>query len=333
MPVVLVGLVGLAALFFAVVGYMVTRGMLAAWEATIGGLLQWMHDNLSFRIAMRHLGAIHVDFGAPFGAANHFMVRKLQHWADRQEWAIGVLWHGLAELAHWTLRVIDGTFKESLRWAHWQQHVFVPAFVHAVTHPLATALRALHVTTTQTASATHTVTRVVHTFTRTIEHTVTRVVVKAVPAAVPGAVALPGLLVNWRGLTRRMARLERRLAKAEAWAGATALALAMGNVLGVRARCLRGRGPIARVARGLCGLGPRALEDLLGLLVDVLIVEDICKVLPLLSQGFSLIEPELTAFIGVADGALCHGDYAAPPALSLPRLSRPPVAGVTLSLG
>jgi hypothetical protein len=110
------------------------------------------------------------------------------------------------------------------------------------------------------------------------------------------------------------------------------MAAAIANVLGLpNWRCLT-RGNIGRASRALCGLGAAAFEDLLGLLVDVLIVEDICEVINLLESGLSLIQGPLNSFVTVVDGALCHGDYLRPPSDGDAPLSLPKVTGVALSL-
>src|SRR5207244_3718268 len=93
----------------------------------------------------------------------------------------------------------------------------------------------------------------------------------------------------FRDFAKWKERVNKRLTKLEVAAGATAFAVLMANVLGVSARCLRS-GNIGKTARKLCGLSSTALNDLLGLLVDVVIFTDICKVIELLNEGLSIIE-------------------------------------------
>jgi hypothetical protein len=143
--------------------------------------------------------------------------------------------------------------------------------------------------------------------------------------SLPHGIGIPKSWTKWRH------RVDARLRKLEGLFGATALAVAMANVLGVSAKCLRS-GNVGKTARKLCGLGPRALEDLLGLLVDVLILENICNVITLREKGFALIEPEVTGFIATAEKQFVHCKYQLPDPLPAVPLSLPPVTGLALSL-
>jgi hypothetical protein len=67
---------------------------------------------------------------------------------------------------------------------------------------------------------------------------------------------------TWYGLTKRLARLEKRMHRAEGWLAVGTLAVVMGQVLGVSARCLRS-GNVGRTVRRLCGMDVGLLEDLL----------------------------------------------------------------------
>lgn len=64
-----------------------------------------------------------------------------------------------------------------------------------------------------------------------------------------------------------------------------------------------------RFARGICSIPTNLFNDLLGLLLDTLILADICDVITLVQDAFGLVEAPLTDFIGGVGGALCHGDY------------------------
>ena len=156
---------------------------------------------------------------------------------------------------------------------------------------------------------------------------------KSVAAAAAGAIGLalphaPSLPVPW-GLTAR--QLRRRLGRAEALLGVTAFAAVLASTLGVSARCLRPTGPLSRVSRRLCGLSSGALNDLLGLLVDALIVVDVCEVITLLNEGLTVIEGPLADLTGVAGAALCHGDYSEPPAMPSVQLYLPSNPSLQLS--
>lgn len=64
-----------------------------------------------------------------------------------------------------------------------------------------------------------------------------------------------------------------------------------------------------RFARGICAIPTNLFNDLLGLLLDTLILGDICDVITLVQDAFGVVEGPLADFIGGVGGALCHGDY------------------------
>lgn len=76
-----------------------------------------------------------------------------------------------------------------------------------------------------------------------------------------------------------------------------------------------------RFTRGICSIPTNLFNDLLGLLVDVFILADICEVMTLVQDAFGVIESPLTDFIGDVGGALCHGDYDPPPVMAVPALA------------
>jgi hypothetical protein len=127
-------------------------------------------------------------------------------------------------------------------------------------------------------------------------------------------------------------QLFRRFRRVEALLGVTGLAAVMAGVLRIpSAKCLS-QGPIGKVARALCGLSSSALEDLLGLLVDALILTDICAVIEALNAGVSLISPLIEDFVSGVDAVLCKEWSPRPPDDHAVTLSLPPVTGLTLSL-
>jgi len=148
-------------------------------------------------------------------------------------------------------------------------------------------------------------------------------------AAYAGGIAVPWIEVP--RLRREERAIAKRLGKVETLLGVTALAGVMAGVLGVSRSCLT-RGNVGRVARKLCGLNAQAIEDLLGIIADVVLIADVCAVTRLLNEAVSLIEQPITDFVTVFEGALCHGDFSAPPTTPALSLSLPPVTGVSLSL-
>lgn len=151
----------------------------------------------------------------------------------------------------------------------------------------------------------------------------------------PGVI-LPGLALpvplRWFGRTTKQLRAHnRRLARLEKLIGVTAFAAVMARVLGVTPRCLRS-GNVGKVARRLCGLTPRALEDLLGLIADALILANICQVITVLQDALAFIEPEITAFITAAEAWACYGNTEHPPDTTAIALNLPPLRPIALAL-
>lgn len=64
-----------------------------------------------------------------------------------------------------------------------------------------------------------------------------------------------------------------------------------------------------KFSRAICHIPTNAFSNLLGLLLDIFILADICEVMALVQEGASLIETPLADFIGGVGGALCHGDF------------------------
>jgi hypothetical protein len=155
---------------------------------------------------------------------------------------------------------------------------------------------------------------------------------KTVAAAAAGAIgiALPHAPSFPIPFGRTIAQIKKRLRAIEYVLGATGAAVLVARAIGgVSANCVK-KGNIGRFARRLCGLGPAALEDLLGLLADVLILQNICTVITVLEDGLSFIEPELTAFIATAEAQFVHCKYNLPAnePMQLPYL--PALTGVAL---
>jgi hypothetical protein len=108
------------------------------------------------------------------------------------------------------------------------------------------------------------------------------------------------------------------------------MAVAMANVLGVSAKCLR-KGPIGKVSRSLCGIPTHLLDDLLGILADIWIVENVCVLLPFLETAASKIGTPLVEALTVAGAGICPG-HSAPKPLLGPKATVPDlIFGVSAS--
>jgi hypothetical protein len=329
---------------FAMLAWVVGWGLLIAWSNTFGMMLEGLANALRIN-AWR----IHIDPAAKLRDIDHAVVGVLQGYIAASDHAIGFWFHQSARLQGWITDETVRLAQDTLHLGQWLVHSYVPAAIHDATHLLS---RAVHATTT-------TITRVE----RVIVHTpaVAKAAAHAAVAPLYRTVAIPHLGElqwihrHWKALTRAAAAagsialtpglaipriwhgideigkvhvtVNRRLLRVEALLGATAMAAAMANVLGLRsARCLRS-GPLGRLARLFCGLD-NWLVDLLVLgSVEAFIASDLCGFSDLLVKQAEAIRPALLELVDVEDALIgCHGTVK-PLDFNLPPLSLAPMPG------
>lgn len=293
-----------AAILLYLLGWVVALGLLYTWNATFHILLQKIADALTY------------DHHFPFGIHVHFSLggwardidtiarNAFSDWAVGCEIMVGKLWYVAGWTVYTTVQEIRHLAQDTLALGHWIVHTAVPTYVDGATHLLHGLTKTVYVTAHAAEAKAANLTRTVDTLAR---HSV---------AVLDREVA---------GLRERVWRDERLLhheaahgiddLESEFWklykrvgvlTGATVFAAAMANVLGVSARCLR-KGNIGRVSRALCGLSGAALNDLLGLLTDVLIFENVCTLLPILETAASDIGTPLVAALTDVGAGLCGG--------------------------
>lgn len=337
--------IGLLALCMA----LTLRGVRAMWVYSFGALFEAIYTGLSFSVL-----SYNIHLGGWARSLDHSVQNAILNAAKAFDGYAGYFFHGTAVLAEWGVREMEHLAVETLGWARWLQHVHLPGYVKWAVRALVppwfiyklaqAAIRAELPRIEKLAhAAVHDVTTVI---TQRVEipyagewrwiHRHWKGLTAAVAAA--GAIAIPiphvtpGVGNIWRGFTRRLARIERRLARLEGLLGVAGMAAVMANVLGLRSwRCLT-KGPIGKVSRALCGLGTQALEDLLSLLIDALVLTDICKIESLLVDAIPVVQPTFDAIIGGLDAALCHGDYHPPPLMPAQALYLPANPALELSL-
>lgn len=327
----------------AMVAWLACRGLLGAYRHTFGYLLERLAGALSIHV--KFVGDI--DFGGPVRALDNGIKHTLSVGASKSEHAMGYFFHGAAVLQEWAARELRDFTHEALGWAQWLEHVHLPRWArwaitaafppallyrlirNAIKGELPHLVRTVRVTV-QHAGATITRTtsipylgqwQWIHHHWRALKRAVAVAGAGAIAGTFPWVHVFPRLraIERWEGLTRK------RLRRLEALLGVTGLAIALANVLGLpNWRCLT-RGNVGRTARALCGMPAHLLDDLLGLLIDFLVIEDICQVMILLTDAFALVEQPLADFAGAVGSALCHGDYLAPPALSVRAFTPPPL--------
>lgn len=292
MPVVIPELVYVVALFFAVCGYLVARGLLAGWTHSIGYVLQWLGRELRFSIPVP-LKTIHVDLGGPFRAADAAVFTAIQNWATGAEIEIGYCLHGLARVAQLMSEAIDILGRETASTFDWFLHIKLRQLLKLVSLPVLLPLLIPKLIAAVLPHIKSGTVRIYHVVTHEVTHTATRVVVKTAAVAIPGAHSIPGLRKEVTGLTRRMARINTRLRRVEGLFAAGVLAAAIANVLGVATKCLRS-GNIGRTARRICGMDTSLLnlllQDGLAILGAVSVVE--------FAKDLQAIENEAIAVLG-----------------------------------
>jgi hypothetical protein len=120
--------------------------------------------------------------------------------------------------------------------------------------------------------------------------------------------------------------IRRRLHRVEGLLGVSAMAVAVAAVLRVSPRCLTD-GNVGRVARRLCGMPTRWLDDVLGLIADFYILENLCDVLPWVEAAASAVAVPFveTVTTVAASNKGCLSKRA--PSYRVPRLYLPSVVG------
>lgn len=332
-----------AAILLELLGYCIALGLLWTWRNTIGLALLHLADSLNIQVKVYGHTIFGFDFGGPIRSANSLVEQFLSDWAVGADIVVGRLWHTLglvfsvtgyeiARLAHDTfalgLHIVHraipdaigaavGDVRGAIKLAKGAYGGLLSAFLtvkhqfFAEVHGIGSSLR----------SAWHAITWTEHELLRW-EKQVTHALRHAGHAVITDTVgkAVHDLPVPWGRTLRDLKRLAR---KHEGLFAASVMAGVMANVLGLpNWRCLT-RGNIGRVSRALCGLSTHALNDLLGLLVDLLVLENICEAITLMEQGFGLVEPTLADWLGTATAQFVHCGYDTAPTLQLPALHYP----------
>ena len=324
--------------------FIVALGLAWAWRNTIGYVLVKLGESLP---------VIHYGFGS-FAPGNWFIglansvTGYLTNFAANAEHQAALTLHQ----AGWVLREMALQIQDSVfaveHALSWIKHQFVPAYVGAITHHWITLGKAAAHVASSTATS---VVRLTHAVRAEIAQAVSvavndaitplereiakhRKLIGATAGAVAGGLAIPDGLTGverelgdvW-GYTKRHLWIHNlRLSRLEKILGAAGFAALLANALGLpNWRCVT-RGNLGRVSRAICGLSSAALGDLLGLIADVLLLEYLCDAITLMEDGFSLIEPELSAFIDGAAAMFIHCGYELPPTRNPPQLYVPNTA-------
>jgi hypothetical protein len=128
-PVVIPELVAVVGLFFAVVGYIVARGLLATWTHSLGFVLQWMGTHL----ANPHPASAHSRHTRRYRQAVQGSGSRDSHGATnvggRRGNRNGFFLHGAGRLATLTAQAIDHLAGETADTFEWLVHRHIPRWV------------------------------------------------------------------------------------------------------------------------------------------------------------------------------------------------------------
>lgn len=333
----------------ALLGWAVCRGLRAMWMATLGLALYELGDLLRIDVAF-----VHWHPGNAVKALADDVSNWLAEAAAKSDGAAGYLFHESAVLAEWGVRELEYFTHETAATFDWLVWRHLPRYVKWAIEAAVPPILIYKLARAAIAAELPSIRRLIKSATHTTEVTVTRlpaklvhevekdhgtltrlgVIVGALAGTLtwPGVLDIPSPVKLWRGLTKRLARIERRLARLEALLGVAGMAVAMANVLGLPSwRCLT-RGNIGRTSRALCGLGPQALEGLLSFLVDALVITRPCDTITVVTAAADLIlEPVGAIATDIAANIDGCGYKLAPP-LVVAQTPNPPLQ-TTLTLG
>jgi hypothetical protein len=274
------GVAALADLLVAlldILALVVLLGLLWTYKHTLGAVIQFLVDHTR----------IHTPFGSfsllfPLDIANNNILAGMSTAALALEVAGGRMFHALGVIFGWMVNLALYSATTMAHAVDWLKHVHIPrAIKYAASIAVAPALlvkliadqirkalahehKAVHAQVQPVAKAAHGA----QTKAKAAENTSTKTAAHAQAIPMPketakaAAVAAPiahGIPIP---LSHDLSRIKTRLKAAEKWVAAGALAVAMGNVLGVSARCLRS-GNVGKMARRLCGLDSLIMDALL----------------------------------------------------------------------
>lgn len=282
-------LLGFALALLSLLMYFVLRGVRGIWQYTFGAFFLLL---AAFKIPLPRLPDIH-----PFGVLakwNADILNALELAAQTYDSAAGFWFHESARLQGWMADEIWKGIRDTFHFDHWLVKTWIPTYVHGLTDVLHGATSTLTKTVTRVERVTVHVTKIIRVEAKSAANQAVHTAAKAVPIALAPPLAIPRL---WHGIDELRAKwstITKRLGRVEALLGAAAMAVAMANVLGVSARCLRS-GNIGKTARRLCGLDTALLEGLLG---GLIVLEGGFSVREL-AQGLLDVEDELVAGISL----------------------------------
>lgn len=314
--------------FSAFCALLVATGLLTAWGHTFGFVLQWMADNMRFRIPVP-FHAIHVDFGGPFRKLDGIVYTALQTWRDGAEIEFSWSLHKMAQTYEWTAEAIDALTRETAETFDRLWHVGLPKWAKwaalAAFPPLLLSKLIAQAVAHLRPEIVKTIKYVDHAVPQTINQYF-KLAADAIPYP-PWIIKLPKRVGN---LERDVRTLRKALSNPKALIGAVAGAAIMANSLGLgnNWRCVT-RGNIGRAARHFCGLDKWIVDLFLLGSIEAFAVTDLCEFSNLLMKQAELIRPVLMKLVDVEDALIGCGGTTKPMLFKLPAATLPPLQGVS----
>lgn len=250
-PVAVTAVIALAAF----VGYLACRGLLVAWENTLGAVFVDIANALTYDKYF-----VHIHFGGPFIAANNAVLHKLSSWAESCDAAAGRFWHDVALLQEWATGELAHLARDvgDMGWSIIHGHIpkAVQRALEIAFPPALLAKLIAGQVAKLLPKATHVAKAEAHAAVVPLYHYVLQPIRTKVIRLDHAATAELGSIARWRPhVNIRLRRLEKLL-------GAAAFAAAMANVLGVTTKCVRS-GNVGKAARAICGLDSSLFAALL----------------------------------------------------------------------
>ena len=307
--------------------WIVCLGLALVWRHTIGAGLLWLADELDK--AAVHLpwpvGTVHI-FG-PLSSLLRTVAENVEHWLGQAalatEHATLFLWNHMVSITEEVARWIEA---QSLAELHAWESLFtttLPNLFHTVSRHVESLI----------ASASHELHKAYSELSRFVGHEIHRVeayvehIVHRAEAVIEG-LALPRIRTiehDLGALKDRLDRIAKSLSKDAiiALIGATIWKELFNGI-----KCSSWGNLVNK--RG-CGAW-QGLEDVLGLLVDAVLIGSICEILPFLTTAVDDVGLGLVATIHASGLTLCAGTYPPPPPMPAVALLHPTVYGTTLTL-
>lgn len=331
---------------FVLLTWVVSLGLLWVWRHTIGAALRKAASSLDF-----HVLHVTIPLGEPLGYLDDVVTGALGGYANTAHRAVGYFWSQAAHLQTWVGDEIAGVAEDTYAWAHWLQHVHLPTWAKwalRAAFPLAFLTKLI---VDELRKVLPHIGHLAHTAVELREVVLDRKTVSAIESEIArlrryahslpaagaaaavgaGAAVLPNVHIfpRLRALELDGSKLRRRVKRLEKVLAAGGAAAIMANALGLpNWRCIT-RGNLGRMSRALCGIPSHLLNDLLGLIVDFLVLENMCAVLPWLEQGFADVAAPLVDVLAAAGVGLCDPDDTTPTKLAVPQLHVSPASGFT----